>query len=202
MNPALDSLSKKLAKLATHYDLTGEWPVYSLDHLTQAGAWTWVIPRPFGGMGLDPLLQAQGYEAVAAGCMSTLLILTQRDGACEFIAESANDALKAELLPRLAMHEFMISLGISQLTTSHQTGRPALTAKPDGENFVLHGFSPWVTGAAQCQYLVIGATPRPTTSSSRGADRFEGDHHRPADAAHGLAKLADLRGALQRRRRG
>jgi len=157
MNSALESLSNKLAKLATHYDLTGEWPAQSLDHLTQAGAWTWVIPQRFGGIGLDPLLQAQGYEAVAAGCMSTLLILTQRDGAGEFIAESDNEPLKADLLPKLAAHEIMISLGISQLTTSHQTGRPALTAKPDGSAFVLHGFSPWVTGAAQCHYLVIGA---------------------------------------------
>lgn len=157
MNSALESLSKKLAKLATHYDVTGEWPAQSLDHLTQAGAWTWVIPQPLGGMGLDPLLQTQGYEAVAAGCMSTLLILTQRDGACEFIADSDNEPLKAELLPKLAAHEIMTSLGISQLTTSHQTGRPALTAKPEGSGFVLHGFSPWVTGAAECQYLVIGA---------------------------------------------
>lgn len=157
MNPALESLSRKLAKLATHYDFTGQWPAQSLDHLTQAGAWTWVIPRPFGGMGLDPLLQTQGYEAVAAGCMSTLLILTQRDGACEFIAESANEPLKAELLPKLAAGRIMASVGISQLTTSHQTGRPALTATPSGSNFVLHGFSPWVTGAKECHYLVIGA---------------------------------------------
>ncbi len=157
MNPALESLSKKLAKLATHYDLTGEWPVQSLDHLTQAGAWTWVIPQPFGGMGLDPLLQTQAYEAVAAGCMSSLLILTQRDGACEFIAESDNEPLKADLLPKLAAGEIMTSVGISQLTTSHQTGRPALTATPNGSGFVLHGFSPWVTGAKECQYLVIGA---------------------------------------------
>lgn len=157
MDPALESLSKKLAKLATYYDHTGEWPAKSLEHLTDAGAWTWVIPRQFGGLGLDPLLQAQGYEAVAAGCMSTLLILTQRDGAAEFIAESLNEPLKTELLPKLARHEFMISLGISQLTTSHQTGRPALSAKPDGSSFCLHGFSPWVTGARECQYLVIGA---------------------------------------------
>ncbi|HKQ49234.1 MAG TPA: acyl-CoA dehydrogenase family protein [Phycisphaerae bacterium] len=157
MDPALESLTKKLAKLATYYDHTGEWPVKSLEHLTDAGAWTWVIPRQFGGLGLDPFLQTQGYEAVAAGCMSTLLILTQRDGAAEFIAQSNNEPLKSDLLPRLVRHETMISLGISQLTTSHQTGRPALTARPDGSSFKLHGFSPWITGARECQYLVIGA---------------------------------------------
>src|SRR5262249_36555548 len=96
-------------------------------------------------------------EAIAAGCMSTLLILANRDSACELIAASENEPLKADLLPRLASNEIMTTVGIAQLTTSHQTGPPALVATPDGNGFRLSGFIPWVTSAAKCQYLVIGA---------------------------------------------
>ncbi len=156
MNPALQALTKRLAKLATHYDITGEWPARSLDHLTDAGAWTWVIPRRFGGLELDPVSQTNAYEAIAAGCMSTLLILTQRDAACELIAHGENEALKQALLPKFAAHEILASVGISQLTTSHQTGRPTLSAKPEGDGFMLNGFAPWVTGAEKCEYIVTG----------------------------------------------
>ncbi len=154
---ALEALSARLAKLATHYDMTGQWPESSLEHLTQAGAWTWTIPREFGGLALDPVSQTLAYEAVAAGCMSCLLILTQRDAACELIASSENASLRNELLPRLARHEVMTSVGISQLTTSRQGGRPAMTARAEGEGFVLTGCMPWVTGAVKCHHVVTGA---------------------------------------------
>lgn len=143
--------------MSTHYDLTGDWPEASLRHLAGAGAWTWVVPRAFGGMELSPFQQTQAYEAVASGCMACLLILSQRDAACELLAAGDSDSLKEELLPRLARHEIMTTVGISQLTTSHRTGRPALAATPAGDGYVLSGFMPWVTAAPRCQYLVTGA---------------------------------------------
>lgn len=154
---ALEALTQRLSKLATHYDMTGQWPRDSLEHLTRAGAWTWIIPAAYGGMGLDPVSQTWAYEAVASGCMSCLLILSQRDAACELIAAGENLALREQLLPRLARHEVLTSVGISQLTTSRQDGRPAMTARRDGNGYVLSGCMPWVTGATQCQIVVTGA---------------------------------------------
>ncbi len=153
----LDQLTRDLAHHATRYDRLGAWPDDSIAALTAAGAWEWVIPAAFGGQGLDPITHLHAYEAVAAGCMATLLILSNRDGACELIAAGENDALKSELLPKLARNEFMTSIGISQLTTSHQAGPPALTATIVGDQVRLTGFMPWVTSAEKCQYIVTGA---------------------------------------------
>jgi alkylation response protein AidB-like acyl-CoA dehydrogenase len=157
MSAALEQLTQNLSRLATHYDMVGQWPEKSLDLLTRAGAWTWIVPRSFGGLGLDPFSQIQAYEAVAAGCMTCLLILTQRDGACEFIASGTNEDLKSELLPRLVRNEAMTSIGISQLTTSRRGGRQVLTARPDGEGFRLSGYMPWVTSAEKCELVVTAA---------------------------------------------
>lgn len=157
MSSPLETLTHNLSRLATHYDMLGEWPAISLEHLTQAGAWTWILPQKYGGLHLDPASQLTAYEAVAAGCMSCALILTQRDGACEFIASSTHEAAKEDLLPRLARHELMASIGISQLTTSRQGRRPVLTAAADGVTFRLNGFMPWVTGARKCDLVVTGA---------------------------------------------
>lgn len=157
MNSALDQLTARLARLATHFDMTSAWPAESLEQLGAAGAWTWIVPKNFGGIGLPAPSQMQAYEAVAAGCLSCALILTQRDGAAEFIAESDNDAAKAALLPRLASNELFASIGISHLTTSRQGGKPALTARPDGDGFSLSGYMPWVTAAEHCDLIVTGA---------------------------------------------
>ncbi len=154
-NP-LEQLRDNLDRLATHYDMLGAWPETSMKHLTDAGAWTWVIPKDYGGRSLEPVHQIMGYEAIGAGCMSTLLILTQRDVACELIAISENQEQKDTLLPKLLKHELMTSVGISQLTTSHQD-KPALTAEPHGDGYRLRGFMPWVTAAEKCDFVVTGA---------------------------------------------
>ena len=157
MMEQFDALTLRLARLATHYDVTGEWPERSVEQLTRAGAWSWIIPTAYGGRKLEPISQLMAYEAVAGGCMSTALILTQRDAACEFIAGCHDEAIKAEFLPRLARHEVMTSVGISQLTTSRQGGRPAMLAEPTAGGYRLRGSMPWVTAAARCGVFVVGA---------------------------------------------
>ena len=157
MATPLRQLSRDLARLATHYDISGEWPEQSMAHLTDAGAWGWMVPTAYGGTELALVSQLQAYEAVAAGCMSSLLILSQRDGACELLVSGQNDHLKGKLLPKLAANEIMASVGISQITTSHQAGKPALTAEPNGDGYCLRGFMPWVTSAEKCDFIVAGA---------------------------------------------
>ncbi len=156
MEPALRQLTKNLARLATNYDMTGEWPDDAIAHLTKAGAWAWVIPEQYGGIQLDPVSMVRGYEAVAAGSLACLLILSQRDGACEFIASCERADVKDHWLPLLCKHKLMTSIGISQLTTSQRRGA-ALKARAHGDGFILNGVMPWVTAAEKCDFIVTGA---------------------------------------------
>src|SRR5207302_1559832 len=49
------------------------------------------------------------------------------------------------------------TVGLSQLTTSRQHGKPALVAHERGPAIVLNGFMPWVTGAVRADYFITGA---------------------------------------------
>ena len=48
MDIDLDGLTARLSRLATHYDVIGQWPEKSLKHLEAAHAWKWVIPKAYG----------------------------------------------------------------------------------------------------------------------------------------------------------
>ncbi len=68
--------------------------------------------------------------------------------------------MRDRLLPKLASGELFTTVAISHLSTSRQhAARPVLTAqrRPDG-SFVLNGYSPWVTGGAYADYIVVGAS--------------------------------------------
>ncbi len=153
----LDTLTRRLAEWAGEYDESGQWPARSVDLIAEMGGARWIVPAEFGG---DPLPHAdilRAYEAMSAGCMSTSLIVTQRDGAVDLIANSPNQAMKAKHLPRLAHGDYHTTVGISQLTTSRRAGSPLVAAEPDGDGYRLSGMIPWATGAERATIIVTGA---------------------------------------------
>jgi alkylation response protein AidB-like acyl-CoA dehydrogenase len=163
MNPSRDSsisdgLWARLAQHAGEADAQTVWPKKSWDVLGEIGSFGWSIPEPYGGQGWNGLQILHGYEKLAGACLTSCFILSQRDGACRRIRDSGNDFACRELLPRLARGERFATVGLSHLTTSRQHLQPALTAKSEGEKITLNGAMPWVTGAAQADHIVTGAT--------------------------------------------
>jgi butyryl-CoA dehydrogenase len=135
------------------------WPEESWRALTMAGAPAWSVPRAFGGRELSPVELLHGYEALASACLTTAFILSQREAAVRRIAGLGRPEQQKRLLPKLATGEILMTVGLSQLTTSRQHGAPSLTAMPlDGGRYRLDGVIPWVTAADQADEIVIGAT--------------------------------------------
>ncbi len=96
---------------------------------------------------------------LAAACLTTTFVLTQRSGAVKRIVDSENSAEQERLLPGLADGSHFATVGISHLTTSRRhLAKPVLVAHEAANGFVLDGFSPWVTGAAHAETVVIGGT--------------------------------------------
>lgn len=146
-----------LAAQAGAADTHAVWPSPSWDLLRQSGVLGWSIPGEYGGIDLGPVETLWGNEQLAAACLTTCFLLSQRESAVRRIRESGNQSLCRELLPPLARGERFATVGLSQLTTSRQHTKPALAIRRQGEQFLLNGVIPWVTGAAHADHLVIGA---------------------------------------------
>jgi butyryl-CoA dehydrogenase len=152
LGEALDVLEKQ----AVEADAVPSWPAVSWDALRRCGALGWIIPREFGGSGLDPLALLENYQRLAGACMTTCFLLSQRDSACRRLRDSGHEALCRELLPALASGQRFATVGLAQLTTSRQHVRPVLTARLDGDGVRLDGVMPWVTGAPQADHFITG----------------------------------------------
>ena len=158
--PDLDELCHKLAALADETDRTGTWPAEQLRLCGQYGVYRWFMPATWGGFDWDESFVTQGYLRLAAACLTTTFIITQRTGACRrILTADSNRPLQERLLPQLAEGTTFATVGISHLTTSRRhLARPVLAAREVEGGFVLDGFSPWVTGGIHAQTVVIGAT--------------------------------------------
>lgn len=159
-------LCDKLRLVSPQLEQSGEptaWPHQQMQWLAQAGVFGWFVPEPyelFQGAYRSDRQQLDGYLAISQACMTTAFVLTQWNAACKRIASSSNEVAKRRWLPGLARGELFATVGISHLTTSRQhLSLPALAAQSDGRGgFRLAGYSPWVTGAAHADVLVVGAT--------------------------------------------
>jgi alkylation response protein AidB-like acyl-CoA dehydrogenase len=58
--------ARELADLAEDADRLPGWPAASWALLREAGGLRWSIPPALGGLGLDPLDQLRGHEALAS----------------------------------------------------------------------------------------------------------------------------------------
>ena len=158
--PLLEPLCQRLEELAKELpDRNDIWPAKQFEELAKAGVLGWMIPEEFGGQDVSTEALTLGYLRLTQACLTTAFILTQRNGACERIAGSANEELKAKLLPPLCRGELFTTVGISHLTTSRQhLGRPAVSATETPGGWVFDGNVPWVTGALTADYVVTGGT--------------------------------------------
>jgi butyryl-CoA dehydrogenase len=148
-----------LAENAEHADRLDVWPEDSWRAITAAGVPAWSVPRAFGGRDLGPVDLLRGYEALAAACLTTAFILSQRESAVRRVIANGSPEQQRRLLPALAKGDRLLTVGLSQLTTSRQHGAPSLTAAPrDAGRYRLDGLIPWVTAADQADEILVGAT--------------------------------------------
>jgi alkylation response protein AidB-like acyl-CoA dehydrogenase len=155
----LDVLCRELAERAAGLDLHPNWPAEQLALCAAAGVPRWFAPREWGGFGWSEADVLRGYLRLSAACLTTSFIFTQFSSALRRIVDSDNEPLKRRLMPGLLDGSQFTTVGISHLTTSRRhLVEPVLRAATTSDGFVLDGFSPWVTGAAHANSVVVGAT--------------------------------------------
>lgn len=158
-SPAFEPLVRRLAERAGAVDADGAWPAASLADCAQAGVPRWFLAEGLSGRNWSEPDLLRAYVRLAGACMTTTFVLTQFLGACKRIAAAPEFSRKSALVEDLLSGKAFATVGISHLTTSRRhLGRPALAAHRDGAGYLLDGYSPWVTGASESDWIVMGAT--------------------------------------------
>ena len=173
----------------------GQWPSAGFETLRGTDALRWSIPVEYGGRPVDDRTFLAAYIELAEADLALCFVLTQRNGACQRIAGSANGRAKEELLPGLAAGERFATVGISHLTTSRQHTDPAMRVARDGEGFRLDGFCPWATSATRADTLVTGGQLTDGTQVLVAADGHA-DGVRPGEPMSLLALSESETGAV------
>ena len=153
-SPQLQSLCDELAAITDH----DSWPAKAIQQCAQAGFFRWFVSEADGGFGFSSADIAKGYLAMSKANLTVTFILTQRVAALRRITGCQNEKLKRDLLPDLLSGKQSATVGISHLTTSRRhLKKPILSALQTAAGFEANGMSPWATGAAGADWILLGA---------------------------------------------
>ena len=112
------------------------------------------VPQKWGGADIPPEIFYQYQELTARYSGALSFLQTQHHSATAMIASSDNEMLKSRYLGPIAQKELRLGVGFSHLRRS---GKPAVTATPAPNGYLLSGNVPWITGFGLFQKFIVAA---------------------------------------------
>ncbi|PYE56620.1 acyl-CoA dehydrogenase [Deinococcus yavapaiensis] len=166
-----DYCQAEIAPLAPQYDKTGEFPWPQLRGLAELGLLGATVPEKWGGAELDSVTYALCLEEVAAADASVAVIVSVQNGLPEqMLLRYGSDELKRTYLVPLARGEKIGAFCLTEPNAGSDAASLRLSARRDGDEYVLNGSKAWITSGGQADtYLVMARTGG---SGARGVSCF------------------------------
>lgn len=152
---ARDLAERVLLPRANQVDQSDVPPADNIHCLASAGLLGLSTPQEYGGHGASGATLRAYSEILASACGVTTFVQGQHQSCCSLLAGSSNEALKAELLPKLASGELLGGVAFSHL---RRPGTPTMRVERDGDGYVFNGVAPWMSGYGLMNVVVLGGT--------------------------------------------
>ncbi len=111
-------------------------------------------PEKWGGPAVSELVFRRYQEQIARVSGALAFLQTQHQSAGSMLANSENEAIMEEYLPKMGNGEKLVGIGFSQL---RRPGPPLMRAEETDGGYLLNGKVPWVTGYSFYPEYLIGA---------------------------------------------
>lgn len=130
------------------------------------------IPERLGGLGLPSLTSGLIAEAIGYADINVayLQVLGSLNG--KIIAEHAAPALAAHWLPKIIAGEAVVCIGLTEPRGGSDAANLALSARRDGNRYILKGEKSSISMADQADAVVLFARTGPVEAKARGVSAF------------------------------
>jgi len=143
-----------LAPSAAEVEAAGIVPRSHLDALAEAGLYGLTGPVEAGGLAAEPATVAAVVEELAAGDLATTFVWLQHLGVVGRLAAAGPPQLRAALLPEFCSGRRRAGIA---LQAAVRPGPPVIRLRHEGDELVLDGAVPWVTGWGLIDHVLVAA---------------------------------------------
>ena len=147
-----------VAPQAAEVDLEHRFPARAVEAAAEAGLLGILIPREYGGAGLDALCFAICIEELAQACASTSVIVDVHTSVgSEPILLFGDEEQKRTWLPRLARGELIGAFALTEPASGSDAASLKATARRDRAGYVLNGTKVFITNIGHAGLYVVFA---------------------------------------------
>ncbi|HBK05567.1 MAG TPA: acyl-CoA dehydrogenase [Acetobacteraceae bacterium] len=149
----LDSVDRFLERhvrpVAMQLEHDDIYPQEIVDRMKEMGLFGAVIPPEYGGMGLRAQTYARIIERISTVWMSVAGIINSHLIMATIVNKSGTEAQKRAFLPRFASGELRGGLALTEPDTGTDLQAIRVTAKRDGDDYVVNGTKTWISNGIQ-----------------------------------------------------
>jgi alkylation response protein AidB-like acyl-CoA dehydrogenase len=144
--------------LAAEVDRDHRFPEEAVKAVAKAGLLGVLIPREYGGAGLDALAFAICIEELAQACASTAVIVDVHTSVgSEPILLFGTEEQKRKWLPRLASGELLGAFALTEPASGSDAAALKMSARRNGTGYVLSGTKVFITNVGRAGLYVVFA---------------------------------------------
>ena len=159
---AQDFARREIAPFAAEWDLTCHHPVDTLKKAAALGLAGIGVDPAWSGSGLTRMDSVIIFEELATACPSTAAWLSIHNMVASLIDTFADDTLKQAWLGKLCTMEALASYCLTEPGAGSDAASLAMTAKRDGEDYILNGTKAFISGGAVSDvYVCMARTGEP-----------------------------------------
>jgi alkylation response protein AidB-like acyl-CoA dehydrogenase len=148
--------------LAAEVDREHRFPEEAIRAAAEAGLLGVLIPREYGGAGLDALAFAICIEELAQACASTSVIVDVHTSVgSEPILLFGTEEQKRSWLPRLASGELLGAFALTEPASGSDAASLKMSARREGDGYVLNGTKVFITNIGRAGLYVVFARSGP-----------------------------------------
>lgn len=138
------------------WDESQEFPVHVFKQLGELGLMGVLVPQEYGGSGFGYFEYVTAISELARVCGSIGLSMAAHNSLCTgHILENASEEQKKKYLPKLASAEWIGAWALTEPNTGSDAMRMKVTAKKDGNEWVLNGTKCWITHGISSDVVVV-----------------------------------------------
>ena len=162
----------KIAPLAARIDADNAFPRELWPQMGALGLHGVTVEEAFGGLGLGYLEHVVAMEEVSRASASVGLSYGAHSNLCvNQIRRWGSEEQKLRYLPKLISGEHVGALAMSEAGSGSDVVSMKLTARKQGDRYVLNGTKFWITNAPHADTLVVYAKTDPD-ASGKGITAF------------------------------
>jgi butyryl-CoA dehydrogenase len=149
---------KEVAPIASELDEKGEYPTKTLEKMAKLGLLGIIIPREYGGAGLDTISYSIVVEEISRKCASTGVITSVHNSLTAWpIMKYGNEDQKKKYLPILAKGEKIGAFAATEPNAGSDLGAIRTTAELKGDNYIINGDKTFITSGPEAGIIIVFA---------------------------------------------